>query len=211
MNARTGERAGDTAPTLLLVAGSQRVESYNARLLTDLSLRLQGYCTLDVLAPTQVDLPLFNQDMEADPDIVRRVAAVHRRFAASHGVIVATPEYNGQLPPYLKNLVDWVSRLAYIDAGRPSAFVDRPVLLCSASTGWSGGALAIPSARALFGYVGCVVIGDTISVPHAANAWTGDGFAFDDVLDEQINAALTRILRLATDHARATHMAMTAA
>jgi chromate reductase len=209
MNARTGEFAADTAPTLLLLAGSQRAASYNARLVADLAMRLQGCCTVDVLAPEQVDLPLFNQDLEADPETVRRVAAVHRRFAASHGLIVATPEYNGQLPPYLKNLVDWVSRLAYIEAGRPNAFVDRPVLLCSASTGWSGGALAIPPARALFGYLGCVVIGDTIGVPHAASAWTGDGYAFDDAVDDQINTALTRILRLATDYSRAAAMAMT--
>lgn len=208
MNVRAGESVHDMTPTLLLVAGSQRVESYNARLLTDLSVRLQGCCTVDLLAPEQVDLPLFNQDLETDPDVVARVAAVHRRFAASHGLIVATPEYNGQLPPYLKNLVDWVSRLAYIEAGWPNAFVDRPVLLCSASTGWSGGALAIPPARALFGYVGCVVIGDTISVPHASRAWTGDGYAFDDVVDDQVNSALARILRLATDFAHAGHMAV---
>jgi len=191
----------DITPTLLLVAGSQRVESYNARLLAELSMRLHGRCTVDLLAPEQVDLPLFNQDLETDPDVVARVAAVHSRFAASHGVIVATPEYNGQLPPYLKNLVDWVSRLAYIEAGRPNAFVDRPVLLCSASTGWSGGALAIPPARALFGYVGCVVIGDTISVAHAARARTGDGYAFDDATDDQVNSALARIVRLATHFA----------
>ena len=209
MNARTGDFLDDTAPTLLLVSGSQRAASYNARLLTDLAGRLQGLCTIDVLAPEQVDLPLFNQDLETDPEVVRRVASVHRRFAASHGLIVATPEYNGQLPPYLKNLVDWVSRLAYIDADRANAFVDRPVLLCSASTGWSGGALAIPPARALFGYVGCVVIGDTVNVPHAASAWTGDGYAFDDALHDQIDAALTRILRLATDFARAALFGMT--
>ena len=209
MNARAGEFIADTAPTLLLVPGSQRVESYNARLLKHLSVRLRGCCTVDLLAPEHVDLPLFNQDLETDPDVLRRVAAVHRRFAASHGVIVATPEYNGQLPPYLKNLVDWVSRLAYIEAGRTNPFVDRPVLLCSASTGWSGGALAIPPARALFGYVGCVVIGDTIGIPHASHAWTGDGFAFDEVVDEQINAALTRIIRLATDFAHAGRMAVT--
>jgi len=203
MNARTGEFAADTVPTLLLVAGSQRVGSYNARLLTDLAARLDGCCTIDVLAPAQVELPLFNQDLESDPDVVRRVAAVHRRFAASHGLIVATPEYNGQLPAYLKNLVDWVSRLAYVEPGCPNAFVDRSVLLCSASTGWSGGALAMAPARALFGYVGCVVVGDTIAVPHAASAWTGDGYAFDDAFHDQIDAALARILRLATDFARA--------
>jgi NAD(P)H-dependent FMN reductase len=189
-------RAG-RLPRLLLVPGSPRRESYNARLLDDFGPRLAGRCEPDLLAPGEVDLPLFNQDLEADAAVMSRVVALHRRFNASHGLVVASPEYNGQLPPYLKNLVDWVSRLAYIAPAHGNAFIDRPVLLCSASTGSSGGAVAIPHARALFGYVGCVVIGDTVSLAHAGSAWTGDGYAFADHLHEQIDGALERVLRLA--------------
>jgi NAD(P)H-dependent FMN reductase len=192
---------GAPAPRLLLIPGSQRTESFNARLLGDFALRLEGLCEVDLLWPGQVDLPLFNQDLETAPELVARVAALHRRIACSHGLIVASPEYNGQLTPYLKNLIDWVSRLAYIDAGCGNAFVDRPTLLCSASTGGSGGALAITHARALFGYVGCLVIGDTVCIPHAGRAWTGDGYAFGPDVDEQIAAALQRVLRLASSFA----------
>ena len=191
------------APRLLLIPGSQRQASFNARLLGDFARRLAGRCDIDWLAPDQVDLPLFNQDLEADPDVVARVAALHARFAASQGLVVASPEYNGQLTPYLKNLVDWVSRLAWIDSGFGNPFIDRPLLLCSASTGGSGGALAIPHARALFGYVGAVVIGDTVCLRRADQAWTGDGYAFGPEADAQIDGALRRVLRLATAFAAA--------
>ena len=202
MSARTFVHAHTgPGPRLLLVPGSPRRESYNARLLDDFSQRLAGRCQLDLLAPCQVDLPLFNQDLEADAGTMDRVTALHRRFSASHGLIVASPEYNGQLPPYLKNLIDWVSRLTYIAPAAGSAFVDRPVLLCSASTGSSGGALAIPHARSLFGYIGCVVIGDTVCIAQAAGSWTGDGFAFPEHLHQQIDAALERVVRLAADFA----------
>ncbi len=190
-----------TPPRLLLLPGSPRRESYNARLLDDFAQRLAGRCEIDLLAPAQVALPLFNQDLESDPALLAQVGALHRRFEACHGIVVATPEYNGQLPPYLKNLVDWVSRLPHIDARCGNAFVDRPLLLCSASTGHGGGALAIPHARALFGYVGAVVIGDTIGIAQAAASWTGDGYAFDPWLDAQIDGALARVLRLAADFA----------
>jgi NAD(P)H-dependent FMN reductase len=190
-------------PRILLLPGSPRRESYNARLLDDFSLRLAGRCQVDLLAPSQVDLPLFNQDLEGDATVLARVAALHRRFSASHGFIVASPEYNGQLPPYLKNLIDWVSRLAYIAPKHGNAFVDRPVLLCSASTGSSGGAVGIAHGRALFGYIGCVVIGDTVCIPHAGQAWTGDGYAFNDHQHEQIDGALERVLRLSADFAAA--------
>lgn len=183
--------------TLLLLSGSQRRESFNTRLLQYLAQYLDGRCIVDMIDPTQVDLPLFNQDLEDDPIIMGRVAMLHQRFSASHGMIVASPEYNGQLTPFLKNIVDWVSRLSYIDNRFDSPFRDRPALLCSASTGWSGGAVSIPHVRALFGYVGCLVIGETICIPNANQAWSVDGYQFDPFFDAQICDATDRALLLA--------------
>lgn len=190
--------------TLLLVSGSQRRHSYNARLLRDLAQRLSSRCRPDLLQPTEVGLPLFDQDLENDATVIDRVAALHRRFDDCDGLVVASPEYNGQLPPYLKNLVDWVSRLAYIDPRFDNPFRDRPVLLCSASTGWSGGAVAIPHARALFGHVGAHAIGDTVCIPHADQAWAGDGYAFDPFFDAQVDAAVARIVQQAEAFSRTT-------
>ena len=153
---------------------------------------------VDFLDPSDVSLPLFDQDLELEPSVVKQVAELHVRIMGSDGLIVSSPEYNGQLTPYLKNLVDWVSRMGYIDASFGNAFCDRPVLLCSASTGWSGGSGAIPSARALFGYVGSLVIGDTVCVPYAHQGWTDEaGFMFDQPFEDRINAACHRVLTLA--------------
>jgi NAD(P)H-dependent FMN reductase len=201
VGARDTSHPATLGPRLLLIPGSQRTDSLNARLLADFALRLDGLCQTDMLWPGEVDLPLFNQDLETVPELIERVAALHRRIANSDGLIVASPEYNGQLSPYLKNLVDWISRLAYIDPQYGNAFVDRPTLLCSASTGGSGGALAIPHARALFGYVGCVVIGDTVCIAHADRSWTAEGYAFGTDANQQIDAALQRVLRLASSFA----------
>lgn len=180
---------------LLLLSGSLRRDSLNTRLLQHLHPRLARHCTIDLLEPRQVQLPLFDQDHEHDADLFAHVSALHARIAASDGVLVASPEYNGQPPAYLKNLVDWVSRLGYIDGHSASPFCDRPVLLCSASTGWSGGAVAMPHARALFGYVGALVIGDTVPIPHADQAWQDDtGFAFHPHYEERLDAATQRLV-----------------
>jgi NAD(P)H-dependent FMN reductase len=187
---------------LLLVAGSLRRDSFNARLLRHMAERLASRCAVDLLEPNQVDLPLFDQDLEADPGVVARVVALHARISRCHGLIVASPEYNGQLTPYLKNLVDWVSRLAYVDARCEPAFCDRPVLLCSASTGRSGGSLGILHARALFGYVGALVIGDTLCVSQADQHWHDEiGFMFGEAFEARIAVAAERILKLASDFA----------
>lgn len=182
---------------LLLLSGSRRRESYNGRLLRWLAGPLASRGDIDLVEAQQVDLPLFDQDLETDASVVRRVAALHARFARCDGIVVACPEYNGQPTPYLKNTIDWVSRLPHIDPAFENPFVDRPVLLCSASTGWSGGALALPHLRALFGYIGCVVIGDAICLPHADRLWTRDGYEFDPFFEAQTHEAVGRLLRLA--------------
>jgi len=182
---------------VLFVTGSRRRESFNSRLLAYLMEILAGRCTPDVLDPAQVDLPLFDQDLEADASAIAKAAAIHRRFASCQALVVATPEYNGQPTAYLKNLVDWVSRLSHVDSRFGNPFRNKALLLCSASTGWSGGSIAMPHARALFAYVGCLVMPDSVNVPYADQAWTGSGFAFDPDFDAQAYAGAERFLRLA--------------
>lgn len=183
---------------LLFVSGSQRRDSFNTRLLEWLARRVDGRYEVDLLEPRQVALPLFDQDLETDADVADRVAQVHARFERCAGFVVASPEYNGQPTPYLKNVIDWVSRLAHIDRRYTNPFHARPLLLCSASTGWSGGAVGLAHARALFGYVGSIVVGDAICVPYADRAWTDDGYDFDPCFDMQADAALDSLIRVAS-------------
>ena len=182
---------------LLLLSGSQRQASLNTRLLNHLAQHLEGSCTLLSADAYAQSLPLFNQDLEDAPSVKAQVVALHQVLMACDGVVVASPEYNGQLTPYLKNIVDWVSRLAYIDPAFDNPFVDKPVLLCTASTGGSGGAMGIPSARALFGYVGGVVFGETISVPFAHQAWTDAGYFFEGDFEDHLQHVIQRFAKQA--------------
>ena len=183
---------------LLLIGGSLRRDSLNTRLLQHLAQRLEPRCAVELLLPSDVMLPLFDQDLESDPAVMDCVATLHRHISDHDGFIVASPEYNGQITAYLKNLVDWVSRVAYVRDGFAPPFCDRPVLLCSASTGRSGGSVAIPHARALFGYVGALVLGDTVCVPFADQAWDPqEGFLFGDAFEQRINQATDRLIALA--------------
>lgn len=189
-----------TVPRILVLCGSQRRESLNARLLQHLAAQMDGRCEFDMLGAAGADLPLFNQDLETDPVVVSKVLAVHQRFADCDALLVASPEYNGQLTPYLKNTVDWVSRLARIGDDLINPFLHRPLLLCSATTGASGGTVGIAHARALFGYLGCLVLGETVCVPLADQAWTPDGFAFDPFFDDHIDSCMSHLLSLAAAH-----------
>lgn len=183
--------------TILCISGSMRGGSYNSYLLDHLGAYLPQAFRRDFLNPQDANLPLFNEDIEGDARLREKVTQLHRRFSACSGFMIAAPEYNGQMTAYLKNLIDWVSRLAYVDPRFTNPFVDKPLLLCSASTGSSGGMAGIAHGRALFGYVGALVMGGAICVPYAADKWSELGYMFDESFEGYMAGCVGRLAALA--------------
>lgn len=186
---------------ILLFAGSNRGESLNRKLMYACAAVLEQHCTIDVLAPSEADLPIFNQDLEGDLAIMTRVATLYSRFNAADGFVFISPEYNASVAPLFKNLIDWVSRLPYIDSTFPNAFLHRPVLLGSAVGGWSGGAFGINHARAILTYLGAIPLAEQLSLPHANQLWDGEKPNFSPDLKEYMISSLIRLVSFA-QHAR---------
>lgn len=186
---------------LLLFPASLRRQSYQRRLIDHFAASIGGSCEIDVLIPGDVNLPLFNQDLEQSESVLSEVMALQARFKAADGVIVASPEYNGHLSPYLKNTLDWVSRLPRIDAryATDNPFRGKPVLLASASTGWTGGLLGLQSARSVFSYLGCLVAADQICVSDAEQWIVNDRFCFEGAFTEHIRKTLMSFLQVVCD------------
>ena len=88
---------------------------------------------IDAFAP---DLPLYNQDndnTQAAPPVHQFRRALHH----SDGLLIVSPEYNHGIPGVLKNALDWASRP--IEA---SSLANKPALVISNSTAYTGGARA---------------------------------------------------------------------
>src|ERR1700680_1031832 len=67
---------------------------------------------------------------------------------------------------------------------------DKPLLLASASTGWTGGILGLQDARTIFSYRGCLVSAEQICVADA-NRWAAEGqFRFETAFAEYIEGVL---------------------
>jgi NAD(P)H-dependent FMN reductase len=188
----------DRLPRILMFPASLRRHSHQRSLVDHLAARMGDRCIVDILSPGDIGLPLFNQDLEADPDVVREVIALNERFVRADGLVVASPEYNGNVSPYLKNTVDWISRLSRMDSSYdgPDAFRDKPLLLASASTGWTGGMLGLQAARAVFGYLGCLTLPAEICVPHADRGLAQNALALSPSLAAHIDWAVSRFLVL---------------
>jgi len=128
-----------SAPKILVFAGSLRTGSLNRRLagLAAAHLEAQG------AAVTRLDLadhplPLYDANLEGAEGVPAGGQVLHELFRTHHGVFIASPEYNANIPPLLVNVLAWVSRVS--DHGGMAAAFGRPVFaLGSASPGAFGG------------------------------------------------------------------------
>ncbi|MGH8809717.1 MAG: NADPH-dependent FMN reductase [Noviherbaspirillum sp.] len=119
-----------TSKKVAVFVGSLRKESYNRKLANALIAMAPASLKLEIVEIG--NLPLFNQDMEADlPEVVRDFK---QRIQAADAVLFVTPEYNRSVPGVLKNAIDVGSR----PYGQ-SAWNGKPGAVISASPGAIGG------------------------------------------------------------------------
>ncbi|HEY3145407.1 MAG TPA: NAD(P)H-dependent oxidoreductase [Dongiaceae bacterium] len=93
-------------PKVAVVVGSLRKDSINKKLALAIARLAAG--KLDLRLVDISDLPLFNQDLEADYPAA--AARVKDEIAAADAVLFVTPEHNRSIPAALKNVIDWVAR-----------------------------------------------------------------------------------------------------
>ena len=93
-------------PKVAVINGSLRRDSINKKLALAIAKLAAG--KLDLKLIDIADLPLYNQDLEADfPAAATRVK---NEIAAADAVLFVTPEHNRSIPAALKNVIDWVAR-----------------------------------------------------------------------------------------------------
>lgn len=166
---------------ILGICGSLRKGSYNAMLLGEAALHLPAQMRF-----TQADLsniPLFNQELEADhPAPVKEFAELCR---AADGVLLATPEYNWQIPGVLKNALDWVSR-----ASIHVPLWGKPIAVMGATPGAYGTARAQIVLRGLLFALNM----DPVSKPEILLANADQKFSVEGRLTDEDAAVLLRKL-----------------
>jgi chromate reductase len=120
---------------ILGIAGSLRRDSYNRKLLAAAAGLAPEPLRIEVF--DLIDVPLYNGDLDLDGQRPEAVERLKKAISETHGLLIASPEYNHSVPGVLQNAIDWASR-----PGGKSAFVGKPVAIMGASPG------AIGTARA---------------------------------------------------------------
>lgn len=158
---------------IAVFVGSLRADSLNRKLAK----------TLEGLAPDgvqfdyiDINLPLFNQELETDFPMVAQNAK--DMVLAADGVLFVTPEYNRSIPGVLKNAIDWVSR----PYGN-SAFDGKPVGMVGASGGPTGTLASQSDLRHVVAFLNMKLMGQP--EVYLANAGTFEYDENDVITDER--------------------------
>ena len=189
------------APRILVIPGSLRTGSHNARLAALAAKEL-------VLADAEVTqislqdypLPLFDADTMVADGLPPRALQLQRMMAAHQGVFITSPEYTASVTPLVKNTIDWISRARVRGEANYTAFKDRVFAIGAASSGGGGGTRSLMALRHIL-ELGCgaLVLPEQISVANAADAFDD----MDNLEDERAAAALKSLARRLVEVTRA--------
>ena len=154
-----------------VIIGSNRRESVNRRLghaLTKLGADKFAFSFIQI-----DDLPLYNQDLEAE--LPNTVARFKSEIAAADGLLFVTPEHNRSIPTVLKNAIDWGAR----PYGQNS-WNGKPAAITGTSPGAIGAAIAQQHLRQVLGNLGVLVMGGEAYVSFKPGFIDADGAIADE-------------------------------
>jgi chromate reductase len=186
-------------PKILVFAGSTRTGAYSGKVadVAQKELALQG-AEVTRISLADFPLPIMDQDLEAEKGIPENAYKLGRLIAAHDAVLICTPEYNGSIPPLVKNTIDWVSRI-HRDNGRPvSIYPGKVAAICSSSDGHFAGIRSAAHLRAVLSHLQMEVIAPQVSVPNADEAFDADG----EFREERLRKGMTRLCSTLITHAR---------
>src|SRR5258708_27441800 len=155
-----------TPPRILAFSGSARRGSYNRKLLAvvvEATRAAGGDVTL--LDLNEFSLPLYHGDLEDAEGMPANATKLVDLITSHHGLLVASPEYNSQMTPLLKNTIDWTTR------GDENPYTGKVAAVVSASPGMFGGVRSMTLARQLLTHLGCHVVPVQCILPQADKAF----------------------------------------
>lgn len=158
--------SSDTQPLIGFICGSLRDGSINKKLEKALTLRFEraGTKTTSIDLGTY-DLPLYHGDL----DLPAGVETLVEKIRSCDGVVVVSPEYNGSLPPVLKNAIDWTSKTS------KAHFEEAYWGIASCTPGPMSGIMCMRQINYILMRVGSHVSPIQVGVGNAKDAFDNEG------------------------------------
>lgn len=188
------------APRIIAFAGSLRADSNNKKLVRNMAAGAErAGAEVRVLDLKDYPLPVYDADLydavNGDPhrlfDAGAKIGPLHdvpmpegllrlkEHFRWADGWLVATPEYNRSIPGMLKNMIDWLTRLAPGES--PLDNFTYKVVGCASAAYEGNGHGAVADLRRLLSGLECIVIPSSNVFYIGEDVFDEDGHLRDDL------------------------------
>ena len=180
-------------PKALTLSGSIRQGSLNQILQAHIGHKLTT-AGVDVTALNLADfpMPIFNEDLEPDniPEAAGRLAALWRDADI---IFIASPEYNGSMPPLLVNTIAWLSRQ------KPSPFRHAVFGIGGVSSGKYGTIFAQSHLRDSLSKLGALVVPTLLGIGPADDALDATGNPTEPAIIRKVEAIVHELTHFSRD------------
>src|SRR5690606_19890529 len=132
---------------MLVFVGSNSSKSINVQLTKSVLIALDlkhEYIDLRLL-----DIPLFSEDLEQQIKSPKAIIDLKDKIDSADTIFITTNEHNGTISAFLKNILDWLSRL------NVKFLENKKVFILSASKGKRGGLGANETMQEMVQKFGC--------------------------------------------------------
>ena len=159
-----------TSPRILAFSGSARKESLNKKLLAAV-VDAVGAHGGEVTAHDfrEWPIPVYDGDLEDAQGMPPNAQKLVELITRHQALLIASPEYNSQMTPLLKNAIDWATRT------EENPLIGKVAAVVSASPGNFGGIRSMTLARQLLTHLGCHVVPVQCILPQADKAFDAAG------------------------------------
>ena len=175
---------------ILMIVGSTRMNGYNGQLANKIVEEIGNRARVSFLDYS--DLPFFNQNEEFPPP--ESLVRIRKEIEEADGLWIVTPEYNHQIPAYLKNLLDWLSRS--LEEGNPRGdcvLFGKKVTVSSA--GAQGGGYATNHVEDILKYTNTDLLDEfECEVVITAEEWENGELDFTEEEEMAIDAQIAGFL-----------------
>jgi chromate reductase, NAD(P)H dehydrogenase (quinone) len=174
-------------PQVAVIVGSNRKDSINRRFAK--ALAKLGAARFDSNFVRIDDLPLFNQDAEANlpPEVARFKDEIKR----ADGVLIVTPEHDRSMPTVLNNAVHWGAR-----PFGTSVWPGKPGFITGTTPGAIGTALAQAHLRSVMLGLGMTLLGGEAYVSNKQGLFDDDGNVGDETTQKFLQGFVDRFATL---------------
>lgn len=142
---------------ILVFSGSNSSRSINHKLVNFAASQIIGH-TVERINLSNYTLPLFSEDVERETGYSVDLKMLYNKIKEADSLIISVNEHNGMISAFLKNTLDWLSRL-------DRKFLDgKKILLMSTSNGKRGGAAALEYMKYVLPKFGAIIV-ESFSIP----------------------------------------------